>query len=66
MSDTVFDGMYTPEPGALRSGSWWPWVVAAAGAAIVTVGGVAFSASAELTPREAPAHPASLVGPAAP
>jgi hypothetical protein len=45
MSGT-FDGFYTPAPRDVRRGSRWPWIVAVAGVAVITVGGVAFSGGA--------------------
>ena len=43
MSDTAFDGFYTPAPADVPRDSRWPWIVVAAGAAIVVAGAVVLS-----------------------
>ena len=46
MSGTAIDGFYTPAPADVPGGSRWPWVVVAAGVAIVIAGAVGFSGGA--------------------
>jgi hypothetical protein len=46
MSDTAFDGFYTPAPADVPRDSRWPWIVVAAGAAIVVAGAVVLSGGA--------------------
>jgi hypothetical protein len=43
MSDTAFDGFYTPAPADVPRDSRWPWLVMATGAAIVLAGAVILS-----------------------
>lgn len=43
MSDTAFDGFYSPAPTDVPPDSRWPWIVVTAGLAIVISGAVAFS-----------------------
>jgi hypothetical protein len=46
MSDTAFDGFYTPAPADVPRDGRWPWIVLAAGVAIIIAGAVAFSGGA--------------------
>jgi hypothetical protein len=46
MSGIAFDGFYTPAPTDIPRDSRWPWVVMAAGLAIVVSGAVALSGGA--------------------
>ena len=46
MSGIAFDGFYTPAPTDIPRDSRWPWVVMAAGLAIVISGAVALSGGA--------------------
>ena len=46
MSDSTFDGFYTPTPDDVPRDSRWPWIVVVAGLAVVISGAVAFSGGA--------------------
>jgi hypothetical protein len=52
MSVTASDGFYTPAPDDVPRHSRWPWVIVAVGAAVIVVGGVAFSGGAADSPQD--------------
>jgi hypothetical protein len=52
MSVTAFDGFFTPVPDDVPRHSRWPWVIVAVGAAVIVVGGIAFSGGAADSPQD--------------
>lgn len=46
MSESTFDGFYTPAPADVARDSRWPWFMVSAGLAIVIAGAVIFSGGA--------------------
>jgi hypothetical protein len=57
MSDTAFDGFYTPVPADVPRDSRWPWLVVAGGLAIVISGAMVFSDGAADGGGSGAAHP---------
>jgi hypothetical protein len=52
MSVNAPDGFFTPAPDDVPRHSRWPWVIVAVGAAVIVVGGVAFSGAAADPPQD--------------